>query len=655
MTTRAWCGSSRAISAIPPPRCCISGSAPSGGSRASMRFDCESDSEADRKVSMRWLLLLGLVALPACYDLSKVETRHTTSNVIDWRDEVIYQLLVDRFANGNRANDDRTDPTALARYQGGDWQGVIDHLDYLDRLGVTAIWISPVIRNVDTDANVDGYHGYWAQDMTATNPHMGDLAKLRELVDKAHARGMKVILDIVTNHLGQLFFYDINGNGVPDENISGAGGMGSALERVTEYDPDYDPRGIQADTSLGESGSAPIRWIYQPEIHRMPPRPAEFQNPDWYNRRGRITSYANANHQPGEQVYKGDFPGGLKDLKTSHPDVQAALARVFNEWIDKADFDAFRIDTLKHVEHEFWQEFCPAVRKHCKAIGKKNFFMFGEAFDGDDALVGSFTGDNQVDSAFFFPQKFAVIDRVIKEGKEGTTSIEKQFKTLKEAYGAVPNVDGPVSESGQGLAAQQLMVNFLDNHDIPRFLYEKISPPPLEPHAALHSALDFLFTEIGIPCVYYGTEQQFRGGNDPANRERLWDSGFDEGNPTFKHIQRLTGLRKNFRPLRRGDLQVRWATDRKGDEVDAGVFAFERSDGGKSVLVVQNFSDKHESKTVAPQGGRMKVSFPPGTGLVNVFGPSEPLQVGGDGTVVVSVPPRDMKVFVPQDDKDGIP
>ena len=106
----------------------------------------------------------------------------------DWRDEVIYQLLVDRFADGDLNNDDSVVPGALGRYQGGDWQGVIDHLDYLKTLGVTTLWISPVVRNVETDANFDGYHGYWQQDFTHVNPHFGDLAKLRELVHEGARR-----------------------------------------------------------------------------------------------------------------------------------------------------------------------------------------------------------------------------------------------------------------------------------------------------------------------------------------------------------------------------------------------------------------------------------------------------------------------------------
>ncbi len=123
----------------------------------------------------------------------------------DWRDEVIYQIIVDRFADGDLNNDEGVQPGALGRYQGGDWQGVIDHLDYLQTLGVTALWISPVVRNLETDSNFDAYHGYWQQDFGHVNPHFGDLAKLRELVQTAHAHGFKMILDVVTNDVAQLF------------------------------------------------------------------------------------------------------------------------------------------------------------------------------------------------------------------------------------------------------------------------------------------------------------------------------------------------------------------------------------------------------------------------------------------------------------------
>jgi glycosidase len=482
-----------------------------------------------------------------------------------------------------------------------------------------------------------------------------------------------VILDIVTNHLGQLFYYDINENGVPDINVYGAGCPPAQLNRgctnpqitqLTEYDPDYDPNGIQAYTSLGFAGPAPVKWLYLPEIHRMPPLPTEFQNKDWYNKRGRIVDYTNVDHQPTEQVMTGDFPGGLKDVKTTDPDVQAAMIKAYAYWIGAADFDAFRIDTLKHVEHVFWQKFAPGVRTYAKQAGKKNFFMFGEAFDGDDQLVGSYTFNDEVDGAFYFPQKFTVWDGVFKHD-DPTKNIETLWTARDRDYDTKPHTDGPVDANGNGVGAPQLLVNFLDNHDIPRFAFDK---PCIGPGncPALWSALGTLLMEQGIPCVYYGTEQEFAGGNDPANRERLWDTGFPVTGKTFQYIRAMIDLRRKYRPLRHGVTQVKWSTTRVGSERDAGIFAFERVDGddGKRALVVVNVKDDKAGSTRAPDdqgGGKMSVGWAPGTQVVQVapdpvmgIVAGDMLTVGADGTIEVSVPARRVSVYVAASDAAGI-
>jgi len=230
--------------------------------------------------AMLGAILVSPVLAPGCTDISPVaEGLDVGTHVVDWRDEVIYQLMVDRFHDGDVNNNWQVNPHAPAAYHGGDWQGVIDKLGYLEALGVTALWISPVVKNVETDAGVWGYHGYWTQDFLSVNRHFGDLAMLQQLVDALHAEGMKVILDIVTNHIGQLWYYDVNMNGQPDDMLFGGGGAsyGSSnkdnpgrLTRTTEWDPDYDSRGVQAFTALGEAGPAPVVWVYQPEHNRVP-------------------------------------------------------------------------------------------------------------------------------------------------------------------------------------------------------------------------------------------------------------------------------------------------------------------------------------------------------------------------------------------------
>ncbi|MFB6265173.1 MAG: alpha-amylase family glycosyl hydrolase [Bradymonadaceae bacterium] len=585
------------------------------------------------------LLAACLLAAAAvgCVDPQPVRQRGDWENhVDDWRDEIIYQIVVDRFANGDPNNDYGVNPHAQAGWHGGDWQGIIDRLDYLKELGVTAIWISPVVENVERDAGVAGYHGYWAQDFLSPNPHFGDLAKLRELVRKAHQRDIKVILDIVTNHVGQLFYYDINGNGQPDVEISGSGDK-SKIYRTTEFDPDFDPRGIQAETSLGESGLAPIRFFNRPKINRMAPEPERFQNPDWYNRKGRVWDWSKR-----RQVLKGDFPGGLKDLKTTNPAVRDAMIDVYSTWIERVGFDGFRIDTIKHVEHGFWQEFAPAIRRRAAEAGKTNFLMFGESFDGDMKLNASYTKNGEVDTVFHFSQKFRVIDGVFAEGKP-TREIEKLIEDRREAFPSTPKPMGPTAASGEGLTPRQMLVTFIDNHDLPRFLYNK---PSVD---ALHNALVYLLTMNGIPCIYYGTEQQFDGGNDPFNREDMWTSNFDTSNRTFRHIEHLIDLRKKYAPLRRGDLQVRWSTTRTGDESDAGIFAFERTYRGETVLVVINTHEDHASRT-RYEDAVMQTAFDEGTQLMNVFEDDsrtdDEVTVGSGGTLDVEVPARGAKIYV---------
>src|SRR5262245_44923497 len=295
------------------------------------------------------LAVLGLIGCAGPYD----EDFPTTAvmNGGDWRDEIIYQVLIDRFANGDINNDHRVVPSSLGRHQAGDWQGLIDHLDYLAALGVTTLWISPIVKNIDYDAGFDGYHGYWTQSFTKVNPHFGTPAQLRELSDKAHARGMKIILDIVANHMGQLFYYDINGNGQPDTIVTGSTSLDAAdplarLARADEYDPDFDRRGIQGQNGLGPSGQADVRFLYIPEINRIAPAPVrfgpgddevlDFSRPGVYNRRGRTTNY-----DRWEQLTTGDFPGGLKDLDTRRGDVRKGLIAAFAAMIRSYDFDGF--------------------------------------------------------------------------------------------------------------------------------------------------------------------------------------------------------------------------------------------------------------------------------------------------------------------------
>ena len=365
-----------------------------------------------------------------------------------------------------------------------------------------------------------------------------------------------------------------------------------------------------------------------------------------------------------QSAITGDFPGGLKDLATEREDVTAALTAAFAHWIQAADFDGFRIDTLKHVDHEFWQYFAPKIRQYAAgkitlpdptdqndpsktvpplSVPKNKFFMFGESFDGDDVLNGSYTFNQEVDSTFYFSQKFNVFDGVFKNGGP-TQAIADQFNRKAMDYASTPNDDGI------GVPATQAMVNFMDNHDVTRFLFDKPSP------MALQNALAYLLTEDGIPCIYYGTEQEFNGGNDPTNRERLWDSGFRTDGGTFQWIQKLIKIRKAYSPLRRGVETIKYTTMHTGMEEDAGMVAYERNDNGHKILVVINTSDTKQSETSQAQmgGSDMLTSFAPGDKLVDILAaPSDPtatFTVGLQGALNVPVAARGARILVPQAD-----
>lgn len=585
------------------------------------------------------------------------------THVQDWRDEVIYQVLIDRFADGDAGNNYRVDLTAQGHWHGGDWKGLEDNLPYLEELGVTTLWISPIIKNVDTDAGFDGYHGYWAQDMTELNPHFGDLAALRSLVSSAHERGIKVILDIVTNHLGQLFYYDINKNGQPDKDTYGGGKPGeSGVVNVTEYDPEFNPRGVQAYTSLGESGPAPVVWQWDPASNHVPPMPILYQNINVYNRRGRTFNFDEL-----DQLVHGDFPGGLKDLDTSRCDVKRSMVDIFARWVELTDLDGFRIDTVKHVEHEFWRYFAQNVRLRLAEKGKTNFFMFGEAFDGNDQLIGSFTkqevshpndlalgGDldrenaecpgaapittDLLDGVFYFSQYYTAYRDVFKRA-QSTSRIQGLWDQRAANYGTVPNANAT------GVAPSKTLVNFIDNHDVARFLFTSSNPEFSfaydDPKAALRNALLFLLTEDGIPCIYYGTEQELAGGNDPANREDLWNTGYSTSTPTFQWIKKLIDLRKKHPALRRGDQKVVWATDHVADEEDAGIFAFERTGGDAGedyALVVLNTHPTKTSSTKA-DGAVMATALTSGVLVDALSAQGNQYSIGAGGTLDITLPP----------------
>jgi glycosidase len=487
----------------------------------------------------------------------------------DWRDRWIYFLLVDRFNNPDAAPAARWDQP-FGGFQGGTMEGVRRRLGYLQRLGVGAIWLSPVLQNCQGQ---DGtYHGYGIQHfLTVDRRFASDKSdpdgELRRLVDEAHARGMHVIMDIVLNHAGDVFAY------VLDD-----GAEASAAEwRDVGYRIHWrgaDNRPIAEWSEAPRSGDprlGPTAAVW----------PDEIRSNLAFRRKGK----------GGEAG--GDFES-LKEMVSARPEVRSALIRSYQYAIAKWDIDGFRIDTLKYIEPDFALTFGNAVREFALEIGKANFFTFGEVYDDEFKIakfIGRRTNDDGdmvgVDAALDFPLFFRLPG--VAKGLVPPTE-------LAAVYGLRKAVEqGVISSHGE---AGRFFVTFLDNHDqTSRFRF--VDPAhPSRYDGQVGAALACLFSLQGIPCVYYGTEQGLSGNGqaDQAVREALWGrpAAFDETDRFFVVLRDLATVRAQNPPLRYGRQYFRPVSgDRKTfgpSSFAPGVLAFSRILNESETVVVANLN-----------------------------------------------------------------
>ncbi len=488
----------------------------------------------------------------------------------DWRNESIYQVFTDRFYDGDSGNnnaDGSYDPAQGARTHGGDWEGIRQKLDYIQGLGATALWISPVLDNAYGE-----YHGYATRDRYSFAKQFGDIAALRAMIDDAHARGMYVILDVITNHGGDL---------------------------IDSGDPGWD--------SYQNPGTYTLRWRNSGNKPGPP-----FDNLAWYHNNGGIDNFVDPNQILGELF-------GLDDYKTEDPAVRDALIESHQWLIDTTDADGFRIDTVKHVELGFWQEFGPALRAYAAdSLGKDNFFMFGEVFDGSSFENGKFTGTQgggafALDATLWFPMHFTT-NGVFRDG--GST------EWLSGVYGDSLDYDP---------AARERLVKFLDNHDIARFM--GFGSGADQDESKFKVGMVWLYASIGVPCLYYGSEQEFDGGGDPYNREDMWDGQWDFGPsvgdnfhqaaPLYKYTRRLHELRDALPALRTG------SQEEIANSSGAGIYAFYRREAGQTTcLVILNNDGVEHTLTIDPD-------LPGGVIYEGITGLSRTIPGGGNVTFTI--------------------
>ncbi|MGW3357227.1 pullulanase-type alpha-1,6-glucosidase [Streptomyces bungoensis] len=552
--------------------------------------------------------------------------------------EQFYFVMPDRFANGDKANDKGGltgsrlstgyDPTDKGFYQGGDLKGLTKRLDYIKKLGTTSIWMAPIFKNrpvQGTGANASaGYHGYWITDFTQVDPHFGTNADLKTLISKAHAKGMKVFFDVITNHTADVVDYQEKAYGYLSK---------GAFPYLTKDGRPFD----DADYADGgrkfpavDTGSFP----YTPKVTSDSKVPAWLNDPTMYHNRGDST-YA------GESTTYGDF-SGLDDLWTERPEVVHGMEKIYERWVKDFAIDGFRIDTVKHVDLPFWTQWATALDSYAAAHGRKNFFMFGEVYSADTSITSPFVTQGRLDATLDFP---------FQDAARAYASQGGSAQRLAGVFG-----DDYKYTTDKANAYEQ--VTFLGNHDMGRIGYFLKQDNPKATDAEIlkkdELANELMFLSRGNPVVYYGDEQGFTGsGGDKDARQTMFASkvadyldddeigtdrthasdSYDTSAPLFKEIAALSKLRRANPALTDGVQTERYAAD------GAGVYAFTRTDAKSGQEYVVAFNNADEAKTATFATGSAGMAYH------GVYGAKDSLTTDGDRKLTVTVPAGSAVVY----------
>ena len=498
----------------------------------------------------------------------------------DWRDTIMYFLLVDRFNNPMAPPNNLPWDSEFSDFQGGTFNGIREQLDYLKALGVSAIWLSPVQKNCQYSPT---YHGYGIQNFLAIEPRFASNPaqakqdpqfvenELRQLVDEAHARGIYIIFDIVLHHAGDVFAYQDYGSVAPWNG-----------QPYTIYWRD-------------ENGNARTDWTEAPSNPPLDAAvwPQELRSNNYFRRQGNAFG-------PSSQLIdaSGDFYS-LKGIASDFQDssgypVHGILIRAYQYLIAKFDIDGFRIDTLKYVSPDFARNFANLIREFAQSIGKKNFFTFGEVYDSEQTIA-NFIGRNTlhseegdpigVDAALDYPLFYNLPDTC--KGLGAPITVANLYELRKSVESDILSTHGDASN---------FFVTFLDNHDqTSRYYYRNTTnPDAFDDQVTL--GVGCLFALPGIPCLYYGTEQGLSNSGNivEAVREALWGKpgAFDGNSVFYQAIAKLAALRNATPALRYGRYYFR-PTSNDGSHFGVsttapGVLAFSRVLNDQEVLIIVN-------------------------------------------------------------------
>jgi glycosidase len=477
--------------------------------------------------------------------------------------------MPDRYANGDPANDtggvtgNRSltgyDPTSNGWFHGGDLKGLTGTctdtkhgLARIKDLGFNAIWVTPAVVNQVSQGDSAGYHGYWGVEFTRVDPHLGTNDDFAAFASCAHSLGMKVILDVVVNHTGDIV----------------QPGGGASYSDVPYRDCNgktFDPAAY-----VNRSTFPCLKPSTMPRPPFVFPGQANVKKPDWLND---LTNYHNRGNidfnSCSERCYQQGELFGLDDLFTEKPVVRNGLAAIYADWITKYKLDGFRVDTARHVNPAFWKPWVARMRAAAKSVGVNDFSIFGEAPLGDSIELSTYVRDRGLPSMLDFP--FRDIADAYASGSSSAVAILHRLQD--DDYFRLPDGVEPVTAT------------FLGNHDQGRAAFQiRQDAGGLSGDALLKRVLlgyDVLFLMRGAPTVYYGDEVGMIGsGGDKAAREDMFStlvpewqteprvgappigrgSSFDvTTNPIQTELKQLASLREGHSQLSVGWSIVRYA------------------------------------------------------------------------------------------------
>ena len=493
-----------------------------------------------------------------------------------WEDQVLYFLLLDRFSDGNergghRDNDGRPvtkgttplytpeDPGRVeydtwlqngGAWQGGTLKGLKSKLGYLKRLGITALWVSPIFRQV---AFAPTYHGYGIQNFLDVDPHFGTREEFRDFVKAAHDHGIYVILDIIAHHTGNVFTYAADRYPTQDP------GTGEWFNDARWDGKTYTVKGFHDRHGQPTiPGDPPDRAQIEASWPDGAIWPREFQNLHMFLCKGHITNW---------DYYPEYIEGDMFDLRTldlwaqqegqrrTTSSALVCLVLTYCFWIAYSDVDGFRIDAAKHMSIEALRTFCDSIREFTQSIGKEHFLLAGEVSGGR-------------------VKAWEVVEKSGLDAALGIEDIPGKLERMTCGYGDAEDYfsvfrNWVLDDQALHRWYRNRVVTLVDDHDQVRKGGSKARFCVEGRFRDLaFNVVAIQLTTMGIPCIYYGTEQGFdsggrTSGSDLVLRESMFGGTFggkcsqgrhffNEDEPLYKALAELNDLRKKLLPLRRG-------------------------------------------------------------------------------------------------------